>query len=555
MGKLPENLQRKVNIFWFRRRVPDALRPVIGKREIRVSLKTADLGTAKQRLNIERLKAQAMFDGAQRKIAASAKGSPQDTELTDAEALVLASQWLIQEEKKHAETLPSTDTEDILERLAIATDTEDYSWVGREARKLLAAHNLDIPGGSPSYERLMLVMQEALIEREKRLLARFSARSVTLNSRFANPTGSTQLIASTAMTLEELLKQFRRESQPGKSPKTALRRDAQDRLFMEVLGAKTPVNAIDRSKAKQLKEVLERLPPNWSNKFPGTSAAKVLEMNHSHFGMPMSSTTANSYLAAFSSAMEYAVNEHLIDRNPAKDLRVTGEAVKAKEKRLSFSLDDLIQIFSAPLYRGCRDDEKNWSKLGNARPRRARFWIPLISLFSGMRLNEICQLCEDDIAIRDGVEVMLVRGGNDGTKRVKTTAGERCVPIHPELKKIGFIEHVTEIRERHPAQSRLFPEVKQASTGYFSDNFTGWFAKFLDSLSIDDRRKAFHSFRHTFIDAVKEANVPTERIRALAGWSGSGMEAVYGSGLKPRTLAAEIAKVYYPGLDLAHLRK
>jgi hypothetical protein len=47
-----------------------------------------------------------------------------------------------------------------------------------------------------------------------------------------------------------------------------------------------------------------------------------------------------------------------------------------------------------------------------------------------------------------------------------------------------------------------------------------------------------------------------ERVRALGGWAaGGGADAGYGDGLRPSTLAAEIAKVRYPGLDLSHLEK
>ena len=250
----------------------------------------------------------------------------------------------------------------------------------------------------------------------------------------------------------------------------------------------------------------------------------------------MSATTANSYLSAFSGLLEFGVKEHVLSRNPAAELRIAKLEPASKKKRLPFSPGDLTRIFDAPLFKGCVDDERGYAKQGSNRPRRGRFWIPLISLFSGMRLNEICQLTEDDIELLDGEPVILVRSDEERNKRVKTEAGERFVPIHQELRKIGFLVHVAAVRDRSSLGSRLFPELAMASTGYLSDNFSKWFAHFLDSIGIKDRRKNFHSFRHTYRDALREADISAERVRALGGWSSGRTEDSYGAGLSRRRL-------------------
>jgi integrase len=48
------------------------------------------------------------------------------------------------------------------------------------------------------------------------------------------------------------------------------------------------------------------------------------------------------------------------------------------------------------------DDESRYARQGAAKPRRSRFWIPLIALFSGMRLNEICQMDTADVQEIEG---------------------------------------------------------------------------------------------------------------------------------------------------------
>ncbi len=71
--------------------------------------------------------------------------------------------------------------------------------------------------------------------------------------------------------------------------------------------------------------------------------------------------------------------------------------------------------------------------------RRARFWVPLIGLHSGLRLNEICSLGVDDVAPRDGVDCLIVRPDAESGKLLKTRAAARVVPVHPELRRCGLL--------------------------------------------------------------------------------------------------------------------
>jgi integrase len=70
----------------------------------------------------------------------------------------------------------------------------------------------------------------------------------------------------------------------------------------------------------------------------------------------------------------------------------------------------------------------------------ARFWVSLISLFSGMRLNEICALDTADLQIVDKVPCFLIRETAD--KSIKTNASERYVPAHQRLIEAGLLQFV-----------------------------------------------------------------------------------------------------------------
>lgn len=52
----------------------------------------------------------------------------------------------------------------------------------------------------------------------------------------------------------------------------------------------------------------------------------------------------------------------------------------------------------------------------------------------------------------------------------------------------------------------------------------------------ETRKKTFHSFRHNFRDACRDAEIPTEVANMLGGWSNQGVRASYGQGASMGTL-------------------
>ncbi len=134
---------------------------------------------------------------------------------------------------------------------------------------------------------------------------------------------------------------------------------------------------------------------------------------------------------------------------------------------------------------------------------------------------------------------------------MKTTAARRVIPVHPELVRCGFVAYAE--AQRDAGHARLFPELKRDARGHHAGAFSKWFARSLRRSGAKRPRTSFHSFRHCFRDALREADVGREATLALGGWAGSGVaDTVYGGGLRPSTLAREIRKVRYD-VDLSHL--
>ncbi|MXQ11192.1 tyrosine-type recombinase/integrase [Microvirga makkahensis] len=544
-------------------KVPEALRTagIIKKREFRKSLGTANLAEARRLLHMESIRIDAEIAAGWRKL----ESTPVAT-LSRSDLDYLALQWFHESENKRVITSPTGESElsreesehDHLYWEAVLADPNhpDCSvTVHGTVQQIFLKQGISIDPAAREFAHLFELIRRGMLEQERRRLRAFRqdfSRGVG-DELFEHVHGDRPLQRVARVTLSELInKQTTEPSRLALSPKSKIKAAGQARLFKEVIGAEKLISDITRDDAAALVDVLTKLPANASKRFPGLPARDVVDIAVTKRLAPMSRISAKSYLSAFSSLMEFAISRGFRTDNPAQRLSVGSDRISAKDRRHPFNTEQLNKIFSAPLYTGCKDDQQGYAKRGPNIIRRGRFWVPLISLFSGMRMQEICQLEVSDIAILDGVDVIIVQDDDAGVKRIKSAAGRRYVPIHPELKQIGFLEYHRLMREG--GERRLFPELTASeASGYLSDNFSKWFANFLRSAGAKRPRTSFHSFRHSYRDALREANISPERVRALGGWSSGRTEDDYGSGLRASTLANEIEKVQYPGLNLGHL--
>ena len=73
-----------------------------------------------------------------------------------------------------------------------------------------------------------------------------------------------------------------------------------------------------------------------------------------------------------------------------------------------------------------------------------RFWIPLLGLYTGAWLNEICQLDVADVLEIENVWCISINADGDPKKSVKNQYGCRDVPIHDNLVQLGFLDYVSQ---------------------------------------------------------------------------------------------------------------
>ena len=72
------------------------------------------------------------------------------------------------------------------------------------------------------------------------------------------------------------------------------------------------------------------------------------------------------------------------------------------------------------------------------------YWLPLLSLHSGARLGELCQLYADDVREKQGVHYLYLtnEGEDQSIKGRGDEVRKRRTPIHREIIRLGFLDFV-----------------------------------------------------------------------------------------------------------------
>ncbi|MDR1084950.1 MAG: site-specific integrase [Deltaproteobacteria bacterium] len=318
-------------------------------------------------------------------------------------------------------------------------------------------------------------------------------------------------------------------------------------MFISVIGD-IRLDQIDRACVRRYRDTLAKLPPNFSRankKFEGKSISELLKMNHPGV---LTAKRVNFLVQCVSSLLDWCKNEQLISENPAKGLQIKDNSQEINDK-FPFSNEDLKLIFSHPKY------TEGLFKFP------AYFWLPLIGLFTGMRLEEIAQLHIGDIYMEDNIWIIDINEKNNDSqeniKSVKTSSSIRLIPIHSTLINLGFIEYHKYLSEKKSI--RLFPELNRTDkTVQFGKQPGKQFAALikgtLNKPGFSAEKKSFHSLRHTFADFYKQNDLQNDVFTQIFGHTLIKLSKKrYGSPFPPVKLQTVIEKLDY-GIDLSHLK-
>jgi integrase len=383
----------------------------------------------------------------------------------------------------------------------------------------LTGHGYDIKEDSKEFRDFALSLIKAQIEATNAIKLRDQGTPT--------PTPTAQLsgehIAATDEwdTLDKLRNYW--ESQPAKSGNLEKSRTAIAESFTVL---------------KKFRKMVGNLKPSEISK------SHIAELKDKMLADGSSPATINKGRGILAAIFATAVQNGKLDKNPCFGMEKL--KVPPKQQDSPYSIQELQTIFSSKVF------TEGYRPKGLAG--EATYWMPLLSLYSGARLNELGQLFIEDIANEDGIDYYMIKPDTKTGRTVKDNKRRR-VPIHPDLVKMGFLDYVAKIKSE--GHKQLFPELKATSkdrkaAANWGDSWSEYVRKDLGNTTIP---LPFHAFRHTFIEHGRRSKVDTEHRCLIEGHAATSEEMKsYGSALYPlEPLYDELKKLHFKGLDLSHL--
>lgn len=569
------NVVRRGGSYHFRRVVPAELRQRIGRRELVRSLGSCDAKTA--RLLSDQLygESEQLFELARQNPMLS---NDQLARLVqDLYALVLkkeksyrANGRFISEEHRVARAEYWRMIADSVRKALGANALHDGSWTAIEAARIqgLKWADLDIEERHQCAEavhRAGIDLAKALAARyegdfnfepKDKLLTRALREDAAVTSPAStshSPPPKTEPVMQSgpifSMVYPDFIKvQVNRGDWSGQMAGQA---DASYRLFISICGDRFLAD-YKRADAKNFRETAERMPHDYGKAalYRSLSPAEVIARYETLPSEKRSSRLTQKTIKRHFSAMSKLWSEAIASGDAPENI-FTGfkfaNTKRASDQRDMWDTDELKALFSSPIWSGCAN-ERQRGTIGDRIIRDEKFWVPLITLFSGMRLEEICQLQTDDIREEDGITYFDL---NDRPPRqLKNKNAVRKVPIHSELIRLGFLHYAESFGKRSYA---LFPQLKPGGAdNKLGHAFSKWFTRYRKQIDAYRKNLDFHSLRHTATTYMHQADVNTMVIDHLTGHSTAGETARYTKGSALGQLAKAIETIQ-PPMDFSSL--
>ena len=288
--------------------------------------------------------------------------------------------------------------------------------------------------------------------------------------------------------------------------------------IFEIIGKKY-VESITYKDCQKVVRSVYNIPKKWKERYKGQKLSDLLSKKNDD---AISLSSVKKYLRIFKEFMIFCKNNRYIPDSFQGDIKIT----KRKEviSIEPFTKDELKKIFDPMTYPRVMDIKYSY-----------RYWIPLIALYSGMRLNEICQLYLDDIKVSKGVWYFDISDERKD-QHIKNSQ--------------SYANKVREFKVNNKHQDRLFYQLNYSVKNHYIQAISQWFGRYLKKIGIDSRSKVFHSFRHTVKPYLRDAGISKEYQNLLCGWIGDDEgERTYGGNVSIKKLYSELSKLKYPFLN------
>jgi integrase len=550
---LPENLKRTPSGYLFRKVIPKPLRGIIGKSEFKIPCGKV-YAEALVRYHIEVVKAHQVIDAARAKLSEQMDGlSVSRGRFLFPETYLKPITTVTPELVEELRGFWLAGLEHDLAERAQGLDDEEYDEFGENIAEMQVAFGRAMARGQlevilPSlhqtlhlrgyvlalrpeeerrlaYEFLAAVMEgyEVLSLRHKGIRAEKPTITAVLPEH--NPTCSgAKAKADDGKTVGDVIEDFLTNYAKKRTGKSMLKKhQVALPLLGEMVGMTLPITKLRQRHINRYFEEIQRLPSRWPD-VCRQNKITVLQLlqDESLLGTKgmAPKTFIDGYRASISSFLRATKlafqDEGFPTTLTTEGIEYTGTREEGENAQRPMYMHELKRLFEGPEMHEIAQDAS----------RAHLYWLPHIGVFTGARINEVCQINPQVDIHQDepsGIWYMRVtektEADEDVTKSTKNEVSERNIPFHPVLIKLGITDYLSALREA--GATLLFPGFPPKN-GRASPNAEKWFRKFIVQLGLRDetpgaRLVGYHAFRSTILNQGQELNIDLTSITGHAG--------------------------------------
>ena len=302
--------------------------------------------------------------------------------------------------------------------------------------------------------------------------------------------------------MQIFLEQFR---QSGRSRNTVGETDHSLSLFRDLV-ADVPLAQLDHEHIDHFRAEMAHWPPRARilpvyRDLPNARAI-IAAAKARGDGGKLSDRSVEKHLDRLRVFFNWAVKRRQMPFNLLAGVRLQTDAQKYESARRSFQPSELAVLFDPGHRAPCATDPM-------------RFWVPVLALFLGARLNEVAQLYVRDVGEVGGVWGIHITP--DGKKRLKNAQSKRFVPLAQAVLNLGFLDFVADARAR--GFDALFPSGSWEHNNGPGNDVSKWFNRtYLRRVcKLIDPDLAFHSLRHTWETRAERIGISEKQAGGITG--------------------------------------
>jgi integrase len=331
----------------------------------------------------------------------------------------------------------------------------------------------------------------------------------------------------------------------GFSPKSTRELESTIDDLIEIIGD-IPILKVTPNNARDFKKIISSLPKyrNQSPRYRGLTIKQILSLDGVEGQEPKNINKLIYRVRVFFKWLKNNYSEY-VPQNHFDGLSI--QEKKFDKPRDIFTNKELHKIFDTTPFLN------NTIRNPHRRNKLASFFVPIVAIHTGMRLEEICQLRLEDVYKEGTVDIIRVTISKE--TKLKTVTSQRIVPIHENLKRVGFLEYCNYMKKQK--KERVFWDLTKSRDGY-GRNIGRYFMEYLRKVGVYEfQSKVFHSFRHTFITTLLQNGVREEVVNGLCGHKQKTMSTTiyFKGGFPPDLLYEEgISKLNFEGINFGKLK-